>query len=148
MEEVQFEAAHFDWKPQIFSWRHKHLVQTKRLREEGKEMFYVDETWVDSNMTSSKCWQGEREKCSAGNRLILLHAGSENGFLHNAMLLYKTGGATWDHHGQVNGTNFEKLVNEKLTPNLPCASVIVLENAPYHSVQLDRVPSKYAVKKA
>jgi hypothetical protein len=48
-------------KPKIVSWYHKYLVQMKRFREEGKEIFYVDESWVDTNITFSKCWQGETE---------------------------------------------------------------------------------------
>jgi hypothetical protein len=124
----------------------------KRFQEEGKEIFYVNESWIDSNITFSKRWQGETEfgiqkNYNAGNRLILLHAGGENGFLQNAMLVYKAGAATGDYHGQMNGTNFEKWVHEMLAPNLPGASVIILDNAPYHSVQAHKVPSKYAVKK-
>jgi hypothetical protein len=139
-------------KPEIVSWCHKYLVQMKRFREQGKEMFYVDESWIDSNITYSKCWQGQTEfgiqkNYNTGNRLILLHAGSENDFLHNAMLVYKAGEATGNYHGQMNGTNFEKWVHKMLAPNLPSASVIVFDNAPHHSVQVDKVPSKYAVKK-
>jgi hypothetical protein len=67
--------------------------------------------------------------------------------VHNAVLVYKAGVATGDYHGQKNGTNFEKWVHEMLAPNLPGASVIVFDNAPYHSVQVDKVPSKYTVKK-
>jgi hypothetical protein len=63
------------------------------------------------------------------------------------MLVYKAGAATGDYHGQMNGTNFEKWVHEMLAPNLPGTSVIVFDNAPYHSVQVDTMPSKYAVKK-
>jgi hypothetical protein len=73
--------------------------------------------------------------------------GSENDFLHSAMLVYKAGAATGDYHGQMNGTNFEKWVHEMLARNLPGACVIVFDNAPYHSVQVDKVPSKYAVEK-
>jgi hypothetical protein len=124
----------------------------KRFREDGKGIFYVDDNWIDSNITFIKCWQEETEfgiqkNYNAGNRLILLYAGSENGFLHNAMLVYKAAAATGDYHGQMNGTNFEKWVHEMLAPNLPGASVIVSDNVPYHSVQVDKVPSKYAVKK-
>jgi hypothetical protein len=52
----------------------------------------VEKSCVDSNISYSKCWQEEREfgiQNSAGNRLILLHAGSENGFLDSAVLLCK-----------------------------------------------------------
>jgi hypothetical protein len=69
-------------KPEFVPWHHKYLVQMKRFREEGKETFYVDESWIDSDITFSKCWQGETEfgiqkNYNARNRLILLHAGSE-----------------------------------------------------------------------
>jgi hypothetical protein len=40
--------------PKFVSWRYKYLVQVKRFREEGKYIFYVDESWVDSNITFSK----------------------------------------------------------------------------------------------
>ncbi|KAJ4446436.1 hypothetical protein ANN_13132 [Periplaneta americana] len=56
---------------------------------------------------------------SAGNRLIVLHAGSKNGSLRNAELVYKAGSASGDYHGQMNQVNFEKWVDEKLIPNLP-----------------------------
>jgi len=35
---------------------------------------------------------------------------------------------------------FEKWFQEQLLSNLPCGSVIVLDNAPYHSRQLLKVP--------
>jgi hypothetical protein len=41
-------------KPEIVSWCHKYLVQMKIFREEGKEIFYVDKIWIDSNITFSK----------------------------------------------------------------------------------------------
>jgi hypothetical protein len=46
----------------------------------------------------------------------------------------------------MNSINFEKWVIKKLLPNFPPSSVVVLDNAPYHSVQVDKVPSKYSVK--
>jgi hypothetical protein len=76
----------------------------------------------------------------------MVHAGSRAGFLQGAELIYKAGSASGDYHGQMNSINFEKCVTEKLLPNLPPCSVVVLDNAPYHSVQVNKVPSKYSVK--
>jgi hypothetical protein len=42
--------------------------------------------------------------------------------------------------------NFEKWVVVKLVPNLPPHAVIVLDNAPYHCIQVDKLPSAYALK--
>jgi hypothetical protein len=57
LEEVQFKAVHFDWKAEIVLWHHKYLVQMKRPVKDGREIVYVDESWIDSNITSSKCWE-------------------------------------------------------------------------------------------
>jgi hypothetical protein len=32
------------------------------LRSEGRQIFYLDERWVDSNLTFKKCWQSEDVK--------------------------------------------------------------------------------------
>ncbi|KAJ4442360.1 hypothetical protein ANN_03946 [Periplaneta americana] len=47
----------------------------------------------------------------------------------------RAGRATRDYHGQMNSTNFERWVNTQLLPNLPEKSVVVMDNAPYHSIQ-------------
>lgn len=65
----------------------------------------------------------------------------------NAALIFKAGQATGDYHGQMNKENFTKWLKEKLLPNIPNNSVIVLDNAPYHSVQEDKTPTKSSLKK-
>jgi hypothetical protein len=76
----------------------------------------------------------------------MLHAGGINGFIPNAALTYKAGSSTEDYHGEMNTANFEKWAVEKLIPNLPAQSVIVLDNAPYHSLQINKPPSAYTIK--
>jgi hypothetical protein len=121
------------------------------LRSEGRRIFYLDESWVDSNLTFKKCWQSEEVKglCTDGNagkRLIMVHAGSHAGFLQGTGLIYKAGSASGNYHCRMNSTNFEKWVREKILQNLPPSSAVVLDNAPYHSVQADKALSKYSVK--
>lgn len=76
-----------------------------------------------------------------------MHAGSESGFVDNACLIFKAGLATGDYHGQMNRENFTRWLTEKLLPNIPANSVIVLDNAPYHCVQEDKIPTKSSLKK-
>jgi hypothetical protein len=45
----------------------------------------------------------------------------------------------------MNSSNFDKLVKEKLIP-IPQKSVVVFENVPFNCVQVNKPPSKYAVK--
>jgi hypothetical protein len=76
----------------------------------------------------------------------MLHVGGINRFLPNAALIYKAGSATGDYHGQLTAANFNKWAVEKLIPNLPAQSVIVLDNAPYHCLHIDKPPSAYAIR--
>jgi hypothetical protein len=133
------------------NWRHQYLVKMKQLREGGSEIFNLDESWVDSNLTFRKCWQDESNigvlvDVNAKNRLIILPVGSISGFLQNTELIYKAGNSKGDYHCQMNHVNFEKWVWDKLVWSLPTNSVVVMDNAPYHSMRVDKIPSKYFVK--
>ncbi|XP_045453649.1 uncharacterized protein LOC123662923 [Melitaea cinxia] len=46
----------------------------------------------------------------------------------------------------MNNKNFTKWLKEKLLPNLPPNSIIVLDNAPYHCKQIDRLPNSNSLK--
>lgn len=41
----------------------------------------------------------------------------------------------------MNSGNFEKWIQEKLIPNLPPRTVIVIDNASYHNIEVNRVPT-------
>lgn len=138
-------------RPDIVFWRHRYLRQMRRHREAGRPIVYIDETWVDSNLTFKKCWQddtvlGATANVNSKNRLIVVHAGSSTGFLANAQLVYKASTKSGDYHGQMNYENFEKWVLEKLLPNLQPNSVVCMDNAPYHTIVENRTPTKYSTK--
>ena len=78
-----------------------------------------------------------------GERFIIVHAGTKDGFIPNAKDVSKGKNASAD----MNHENFEKWVDENLLPNLPENSVVILDNAPYHTVQEDRCLTM-ATKKA
>ncbi|XP_046144685.1 uncharacterized protein LOC123988481 [Osmia bicornis bicornis] len=48
----------------------------------------------------------------------------------------------------MNADNFERWIQEKVLPNIPDNTVIVMDNAPCHSVQINKPPTKYATKTA
>lgn len=79
--------------------------------------------------------------------MIVLHAGYEGGFIPGAELIFKAHSSTGDYHNEMNQHNFMKWLSEKLIPNLPPNSVLVLDNASYHNVQVDRCPTT-ATRKA
>ncbi|XP_039297551.1 uncharacterized protein LOC120354445 [Nilaparvata lugens] len=138
-------------RPHIVLWMSEYLRKIRNFRDKNRNIFYMDETWVDSNMIFQKCWQdheitGCLKDSASSKRYILLHVGSDNGFLPGSLILFRAGSATGDYHGQMNGDNFMKWVREKLIANLPPHSVLVMDNAPYHCIQNEKPPSKYANK--
>lgn len=130
----------------IVIWRAKYLRTMKRFRESRKPVVYIDETYIHTAHEVNKCWQGPGEpgvskSISLGERYIIVHAGSREGFIENCLLAYKTKSVSADYHHDMNRNNFTKWIKEKLLPNLKERSVIVLDNASYHSTRLNKPPS-------
>jgi hypothetical protein len=66
----------------IIDCRCRYLIKMRQAREKLKDMFFIDETWVDSNLTYRKCWQGPgirgvMDTVSGSNRHIVVHIGSK-----------------------------------------------------------------------
>jgi hypothetical protein len=80
---------------EIVVWQSEHLIQLKQCRADGKMLLYLDEFWIDSNLTLQKCLQkkGDVKGTITRNglkRCIIVHIGLENGFLPvGAFLLTK-----------------------------------------------------------
>ncbi|CAH2097386.1 unnamed protein product [Euphydryas editha] len=132
-------------RPAIVAWRYRYLTILKQNRDEGRPVVFLDE-----NVTVNKCWQIENEGVlkhdSAGARWIIVHAGGEMGFIPNALLIFKSQSKSGDYHDDMNKTNFMKWLQEKLIPNLPANSLVVMDNAPYHTVKLNKAPTLSSTK--
>ncbi|XP_045107564.1 uncharacterized protein LOC123502506 [Portunus trituberculatus] len=100
--------------------------------------------WVDS--TAEKA-TGVRVPTGKSSRLILLHAGTRDGFVPGATLVFQAKKNVGDYHEQMNADTFEKWFKSQLLPNIPSSSVIVMDNASYHSRKVDKPPTT-ANKKA
>ncbi|KAG8175752.1 hypothetical protein JTE90_029237 [Oedothorax gibbosus] len=144
-------------------WRRKYLRDIKNYRSKGKAIYYLDETWINFGHTKSKVWQdktvktpkqafleglstGLKAPSGKGSRLINTHAGSEKGFVSEAKEVFKAKKDSGDYHSEMNGPHFEEWFEKKLLPNLD-NSVIVMDNAPYHSVLKEEIPNT-STKKA
>ena len=90
----------------IVAQRINFLRKIKCFREEGRDIVYTDETYVNAGHTVSKCWQtnqmGLLLPFNKGERMILLHAGSKNGFISGAKLVFKAKSTTGDYHSEMN----------------------------------------------
>jgi transposase len=140
------ERAMLIEKYEIAAWRHRYLrtIQNKRL--EGKQIIYIDETYVHQHYKLKKSWQGPStsgvtSKISSGKRHIIVHAGSEEGFVPGALLVFSTKSKLADYHDDMNSSNFMKWLEEMLLPNLNKPCVLVMDNASYHVKQMNKPPT-------
>ena len=78
-----------------------------------------------------------------GGRFIIAHIGSENGFVPDCLLLFR-GRKDGDYHEEMDGARFQDWFLNTVVPKLPQDSVVVMDNAPYHSKLLDSPPPKSA----
>ncbi|XP_015365184.1 PREDICTED: uncharacterized protein LOC107162689 [Diuraphis noxia] len=110
-------------KNEIVVWRRRHLRAIREYREQGRHIYYLDETWVN-----------------AGECLIVLHIGSEDGFVPGGLLCFESKKNSRDYHDEMNGQTFYDWM-ENILPQLRDNCVIVMDNAPYHSVKKDKSPT-------
>lgn len=131
--------------------RVNYLKSIKNYREAGRPIIYLDETYIHASHTKINSWDDDTNRgllkpVSTGHRLIIVNAGGENGFIPGANLIFKSNLKSGNYHHEMNFENFSKWVNEKLIPNLPPKSVLVIDNAPYHNVQVNKPPNSNSTK--
>jgi prophage antirepressor-like protein len=64
----------------------------------------------------------------------MIDTGSKNGFIKNSLLVLK--------NEELNAEKFENWIKNQLLQNIKEKSVIILDNAPIHSKQLQEIPSQ------
>ncbi|KAM7303197.1 uncharacterized protein ISCGN_013178 [Ixodes scapularis] len=105
----------------------------------------VSRVWVDTTVASSHdaftrgLSTGLKQPSGKGQRLIVTHIGSDEGFVDGCLDVFR-GQKTGDYHEEMDGARFEKWFDGVLD-KLPTGSVIVMDNASYHSRRLEAVPT-------
>lgn len=77
---------------------------------------------------------GVKKPILKGDALMIVLAATNEGFIKNGLLIFKSERKTGDFHDKMNSSNYIKWHNNKLIPNLPNKSLLVLDNASYHNV--------------
>ncbi|KAL4153007.1 hypothetical protein QTP88_000840 [Uroleucon formosanum] len=125
-------------------WRQKYIEDIRRYRDEGRIIYFLDETWVNAGQCSSKVWidtsvkshtdaflkgltTGPKIPSGKGKRLIVVHIGSADGFVERGLLCFESKKNTADYHDEMNGDTFYDW--------------FLMDNASYHSVKKDPVPT-------
>lgn len=147
----------------IILWRLNYLRQIKRYRAEGRKIYYLDERWLNAGHTKEKVWQdltvvsakdaflkglstGLKSPSGKGKRIIILHIGNENGFVENGFLVFELHSMR-EYHEEMDGKVFCDWF-ERVSPLLDENCVIVMDNAPYHSVKMEKIPTTAWNKKS
>ncbi|XP_050507899.1 uncharacterized protein LOC126885381 [Diabrotica virgifera virgifera] len=143
-------------REEIICWRRHYLRSIRKFRAEGRPIYYQDETWVNAGHTLTKIWSDKnilssRQAFIEGwstsisppsgkdSRLIISHLGSEKGFLRDGSLEFQSK-STKDYHEEMTADVFEEYF-EQMIEHIPPNSIIVLDNAPYHSRLVERLPT-------
>lgn len=143
-------------RDEIILWRRDYLRDIREYRRGGKKIYYLDETWLNQGHTVSKVWQdltvtnarqafieglstGLKPPSGKGCRLIITHIGSDTGFVEGGLSVFQSR-KTGDYHEDMNAGVFEKWF-ESILPRLEPGSVIVLDNASYHTRRAEPLPT-------
>ncbi|KAJ4442121.1 hypothetical protein ANN_11987 [Periplaneta americana] len=75
----------------IVAWRYNYLQCLNKLRSEGSQIVFLDETWYDTHDVVWKGWDDGTCNCilkspsSRGKRIMELHAGGREGWVPNCL---------------------------------------------------------------
>ncbi|XP_043191568.1 uncharacterized protein LOC122391939 isoform X2 [Amphibalanus amphitrite] len=136
-------------KPQVVAARNAFLRRIRKIRSSDPErtIVYLDETWYNQFDMRTVAWldsddvAGHKPVTGKGKRLIIVDAGSDSGFTPGAFMCMRTDGKSADYHTSMNASCFEDWFRLQLLPNLPANSVIIMDNASYHSRCANKAPT-------
>ncbi|KAL4085236.1 hypothetical protein QTP88_027095 [Uroleucon formosanum] len=146
----------------LLVWRQNYIDDIRKYREEGRTVYYLDETWVNAGDCVEKLWVDKTihskhdafnrglttdatNPTGTGKRLIVLHIGSHKGFLEGGLLCFLSKKNSGDYHDEINGDHFHEWF-QSIIPCLEPNSIIMMDNAPYHSVRTEKIPTSSSKK--
>lgn len=139
-------SQHLKEKDHVIAARQRYLRKKRDNRSPAgididtiRPEVYLDESYVNKNHSNDFIWySGEdgpwvQKPTGKGERLIIVNAITKSGWVSGAELVFKGTRKTGDYHGQMNWDLFKKWFTEKLLPNIPKNSFIIMDNASYHN---------------
>ena len=139
-------------QPRIIQQRHDYLRHLHRNRQEQRPVVYLDETWVNAHHGRDTMWvdcdgtAGWKRTSGKGGTLIVLHAGTVDGWVAGAELVFRAKASSGDYHNEMNIPHFMEWWKTQLLPNIPPNSLIVIDNASYHNGVIEKIPTKSSRK--
>jgi transposase len=140
-------TQHLKEKDYIIAARRRYLRKMRGNRgcdnNSIRPEVYLDESYVNKNHSNDFIWYSAEEGAKTqkptgkGERLIIINAITKAGWIPEAKMVFKSSRKTGDYHGQMNEALFHKWFVEKLLPNIPDNSMIIMDNATYHNTLTD-----------
>ncbi|XP_034183697.1 uncharacterized protein LOC117605942 [Osmia lignaria lignaria] len=133
-------------KNHIVVWRQRYIQQVQKYRSEGRPMYFLDEACIETSVTCPANAEqrglsiGKPEPANKGERLTIGHVGSSDGFVPGALLCLEAKKNSADYYNEINGDIFFNWFRSVL-PMLRDGAVIVIDNAPCHSMKLEKYPT-------
>jgi len=142
-------------KRTVIAQRESFIEKRRAYRENGRTIYYTDETWANKNMTPRRTWadgglQAQLEVPSGkGARIIIAHVGSrETGLEADAGLVFVGKKKSGDYHGEMNSDLWLKWPEQTVLPKIP-GGVLVVNCAPYHmKLTAETRPASSKMRKA
>ena len=140
-------------QPRVTQQRHDYLRSLRKNRNDKQPVVFLDETWLNSHAAPERIWVdsdetgGFKHPSGKGQRLIILHAGSRNGWIPGCELIFVSKKKSDDYHDEMNAQHFLEWFEKTLLPRIPSNSIIVMDNAKYHNTVVEKVPTKSSTKK-
>lgn len=137
-------TQHLKEKDYVVAARRRYLrkMLNNRLPDGGtlRPEVYLDESYVNKNHSNDFIWYSREDgpwvqkPTGNGDRFVIMNAITKDGWVPNAKVIFKSTKKTGDYHGQMTWEIFKKWFSEKLLPNIPQKSIIIMDNASYHNV--------------
>ena len=141
-------------QPRVIQQRHDYLRRLRRNHgpAESRPVVYLDETWVHAHHGRDTMWvdadgqAGWKRPSGKGGRLIVLHAGTAEGWVDGAELVFRAKSSSGDYHNEMNTEHFMEWWKTQLLPNIPSNSIIIIDNASYHNEVVEKIPTQASRK--
>ena len=135
-------SSHLKEKDYVVAARRRYL-RAKLANRKGEQTHrpevYLDESYVNKNHSNDYIWYCEEDgpwvqkPTGKGERLIIINAMTQAGWVPRAKLVFKSTKKTGDYHGQMNHDLFAQWFERQLLPHIPDHSLLILDNASYHN---------------
>ncbi|RCN45203.1 hypothetical protein ANCCAN_08776 [Ancylostoma caninum] len=157
-------------RPDLARKRVAYLQTIAEARSHESCLVFIDETWVFDRMTKKREWNdntiprlppasivdeyscGETAAKNKGRRAIVIGAITEEGVVPGCtrVIISRRASVDQDYHREMNHPMFEEWLRECI-PRMQYVAAgrpvaVVIDNAPYRSRQLEKIPSNSSTK--